>query len=129
MSWVGRSMALAAAAMVSAVACGAGSSSGGEASGSCAYQILYQDRTYRDVANVEFTVGERLGDATQPPCDDTGGQDEVEEPGTTETACQVDGISPEVAIAVGDTPGEATFVAVYSGAELPPEVKKLTAGS
>jgi len=122
-------MALAAATMVTVVACGAGSSSDREASGSCAYQILYQDRTYQDVANVEFTVGEKLGDATQPSCDDTGGQDEVEEPGTTETAYQVDGISPEVAIAVGDTPAAAKFVAVYSGTEPPPEVKKLIDGS
>ncbi|MEU1164480.1 DUF6281 family protein [Streptomyces sp. NPDC005921] len=35
----------------------------------------------------------------------------------------------EVAIAVGDTPGDTTFVAVYSGNELPPEVKKLAKGS
>ncbi|MEW2167419.1 DUF6281 family protein [Streptomyces sp. NPDC007084] len=129
MSWVGRSTALVAAVMVSAVACTAGSSSDGEESGSCEYRILYQDRTYRDVANVEFTVGEKLGKATKPPCDDTGGQDVSEASGTTETVYEVDGISPKVAIAVGDTPGEAKFVAAYSGTKLPPEVKKLTDGS
>ncbi|MET9973040.1 DUF6281 family protein [Streptomyces sp. NPDC006356] len=79
--------------------------------------------------NVEFTVGAKLGDATQPPCDNTGGQDEAEESRTTETAYEVDGISPKVAIAVGDTAGDAKFVAVYSGTEPPPEVKKLIAGS
>ncbi|MFD7880333.1 DUF6281 family protein [Streptomyces sp. NPDC059766] len=128
MSWVGRAMALAAV-MVSAVACTAGSSSDGEDAGSCAYRILYQDRTYRDVANVEFTVGEKLGAATKPPCDDTGGRDTSETAGTTETVYEVDGISPTVAIAVGDTPGEAKFVAAYSGTALPPEVKKLIGGS
>ncbi|WP_254404877.1 DUF6281 family protein [Streptomyces sp. AC627_RSS907] len=110
--------------MVSAVACTAGSSSDGEESGSCEYRILYQDRTYRDVANVKFTVGEKLGDATKPPCGDTGGQDASEASGTTETVYGVDGISPKVAIAVGDTPDEAKFVAAYSGTKLPPEVKK-----
>ncbi|MFE6625186.1 DUF6281 family protein [Streptomyces sp. NPDC057740] len=120
---------LAAAIVVSAAACTAGSSSSDEGAASCIYQVEYQGRTYQDVANVEFTVGAKLGDATQPPCDDTGGQDETEESGTTETAYEVDGISPKVAIAVGDTPGDAQFVAVYSGTELPPEVKKLIAGS
>jgi hypothetical protein len=115
--------------MVSAAACTAGSSSSDEGAASCVYQVEYQGRTYQDVANVEFTVGAKLGDATQPPCIDTGGQDEAEEPGTTETAYEVDGISPKVAIAVGDTPDDAKFVAAYSGTELPPEVKKLIDGS
>ncbi|WP_369250276.1 DUF6281 family protein [Streptomyces sp. R41] len=127
MSRVGRSMALAAAVLVSAVACGA-DSSGGDEAGSCAYLILYQERTYRDVANVEFTVGDKLGDATKPPCNDSG-PDDAKESATTETACKVEGISPKVAIAVGDAPGEAKFVAAYSGTELPPEVKKLLDGS
>ncbi|MBO7934867.1 hypothetical protein JTP77_002700 [Streptomyces sp. S9] len=122
-------MGLAAAAMVSAVACTAGSSSDGEESGSCAFLILYQSRTYPDVANVEFTVGEKLGDATRPSCDDTGGQGGAGSPETTETVYEVDGIPPEVAIAVGDAPKEATFVAVYSGSELPPAVMKLIDGS
>jgi hypothetical protein len=128
MSWIGRSMALAAV-MVSAVACTADSRGDGEALGSCAFRILYQERTYRDVANVEFTVGAKIGVATEPPCDDTGGREETEEPGTTATAYAVTGISPRVAIAVGDTPGDATFVAAYSGTELPPGVKKLIDGS
>ncbi|GAA0910425.1 DUF6281 family protein [Streptomyces thermoalcalitolerans] len=128
MSRVGRSMALAAV-MVAAVACTAGGSSDGAESGSCEYRILYHGRTYRDVANVTFTVGEKLGDATEPPCDDTGGQNASEASGTTETVHEVDGISPDVAVAVGDTPGEAEFVVSYSGTELPVEVKKLIDGS
>jgi hypothetical protein len=96
-----------------------------ENAASCVYQVTYHGRTYQDVANVEFTVGSKLGAATQPPCDDTGGQDE--EPSTTESAYAVDGISPKVAIAVGDSPDDVQFVAVYSGNGLPPEVKKLIA--
>lgn len=122
--------ALWAAAMVmSAAACTAHSSSGGEESASCVNRFTYQDRSYRDVANVDFTVGKKLGIATKPPCDDTGGRDKSEEPVTTETAYEVDGISPEVAIAIGATPEEATVFAAYSGSELPPEVEKLTGGS
>jgi hypothetical protein len=52
----------------------------------------------------EFTVEGELGAATKPPCDDTGGQDEDEEPATTETACAVNGDSPEVSVAVGGAP-------------------------
>ncbi|GAA3903367.1 hypothetical protein GCM10023084_64850 [Streptomyces lacrimifluminis] len=116
---------LLAAAMASA-ACTSGSSGADEASASCAYLILYEGRTYQDVADVEFTIGRRLGEATLPACDDTGGQDEAEDPGTTLSAYEVDGISPKVAVAVGDSPDEAVFVAVRSGTELPAEVQKLT---
>ncbi|MFE0521466.1 DUF6281 family protein [Streptomyces sp. NPDC058954] len=123
---VGRSVMLAASMLVSAVAC-TSDSSDGEDAGSCAYQIRYQGRTYSDLANVHFTVGKKLGDATNPPCDDTGG--DITDPATTVTAYKVDGLSPDVAIAVGDTPSQARFVAVYSGSELPPEVKKLLNGS
>ncbi|MFI0270789.1 DUF6281 family protein [Streptomyces luteogriseus] len=112
--------------MMLAVACTSESSSdGGEQAESCAYRVLYQDRTYRDVANVEFTAGEKLGSATIPPCQDTGGQDEAEESGETTTAYAVDGISPDMAVAVGDSPDDVTFVAAYSGNKLPPEIRKL----
>ncbi|MFD0211421.1 DUF6281 family protein [Streptomyces hirsutus] len=112
------------------MACASESSSdGGGQAASCAYHVLYQDRTYRDVANVEFTAGERLGSATVPPCDDTGGQDEGEQAGETTTAYEVDGISPELAVAVGDAPGDVVFVAAYTGDELPSEIRELTDGS
>ncbi|MGP3632321.1 DUF6281 family protein [Streptomyces sp. 24-1644] len=78
--------------------------SGGQESPSCVHRFTYRNATYQDVANAEFTVGEKLGTATQAPCDDTGRQDGNEEPGTTETASEVDGISPEVAVAIGDSP-------------------------
>lgn len=129
MSWAGRcsGVLLAAAVMMSAVACTDSSSAEGE--GSCAIRFTYQGRTYKDVANVDFTVGQEVGTATQPPCDDTGGQDEGEESPIKEIAYSVEGVSPKVAIAVGATPEEAKFVASYSGNELPPEVQKLIGGS
>ncbi|WP_240498989.1 DUF6281 family protein [Streptomyces prasinus] len=123
-------MTLVAAMVTSAVACTSESSSGGgEQSASCAYQVLYQDRTYRSLANTEFTTGEKLGAATVPPCDDTGGQDKDEQAEETTTAYRVDGISPQLAVAVGDTPDDTTFVAAYTGDKLPPEIRKLIDGS
>lgn len=111
---------LVAAMVMPAVACTSESSSdGGERAASCAYRVIYQDRTYRDVANVEFRAGEKLGPATVPPCDDTGGQNEGEQAGETTTAYKVDGISPEVAVAVGDAPGDVIFVAAHLGDKLP----------
>ncbi|MEW1721263.1 DUF6281 family protein [Streptomyces sp. NPDC093109] len=119
---------LAVTMLLSAAACTADSSSG-EGAESCALQFTYEGRTYRDVANVNFTVTGRLGTATKPPCDDTGGEGETEGVGTEETAYEVNGISPKVAIAVGGTPAEAVFVASYSGSKVPPEVQKLIDGS
>jgi hypothetical protein len=128
MNLAGRTVSalLTAGVVASAAACTSGSNSA-DGAASCAYHVTYEGRTYQDVANVRFTVGGKLGAATKPPCDDTG-QDEGDEPATTETAYEVDGVSPKVAIAVGDTPDDVTFVAVYSGNELPPEVKKLING-
>ncbi|HEY8981118.1 MAG TPA: DUF6281 family protein [Streptomyces sp.] len=130
MSWARRlaGLLLVVPVMVSAVACTA-SSDNDEGAASCAYQVLYQGRTYQGVANVKFIAGKELGNATIPPCNDTGGQDKSDDTETQETAYTVNGISPEVAIAVGDTPNEAKLVAAYSGKELPAEIKKLIDGS
>ncbi|MFE4383178.1 DUF6281 family protein [Streptomyces cyaneofuscatus] len=119
---------LAASLMVPTAAC-AGDNSSDEGAQSCAIEYAFEGRTYRDVANVDFTVADKLGTATKPPCDDTGGQNEADEAETLETAYAVNGISPKVAIAVGDTPEDAMFVVSYSGSELPPEVEKLIDGS
>ncbi|MDX3771335.1 MULTISPECIES: DUF6281 family protein [unclassified Streptomyces] len=128
MTWTGRSTGLlvAAAMVMSVAACTADGGGGGEAS--CANLYTYQDRSYLDVSpNVTFTLGKKLGVATQTPCDDTGGQDESEE-SVWENAYEVDGFSPKVAIAIGDTPKTATFFAVRSGNEIPSEVQKLIDG-
>lgn len=131
MRWSGSSAGLPllmAAMAVAATACTTSNTSDGDGSASCAYRILHQNRTYEDVTNVTFTVGGKLGTATQPACDDTGGQEETL-PADTMTAYEVNGVPPEVAIAVGDTPADARLVAVYSHKELPPEVQKLIDGS
>lgn len=126
MSWSKQSAgALLAAAVVMTVAGCTADSSGGEDEVSCAFEVTYQGRTYRDVANVEFTVTDKLGTATQPPCDDTGGDEEAREKGTKETAYGVKGLSPETAIAVGSSPDDAVFVVSYSGSTIPPEIQKL----
>ncbi|MFB6850208.1 DUF6281 family protein [Streptomyces sp. NPDC056373] len=130
MRWAERSvLVLLTAAAAAAVSACEPEEDSGEAAASCVYVVTYEGRTYRDVANVDFTVGNELGTATQPPCDDTGGRNAGEEPSTTETAYAVDGISPTVAIAVGDAPDDVKFVAVHSGSALPPEVRKLIADS
>ncbi|MFH8484514.1 DUF6281 family protein [Streptomyces longisporoflavus] len=94
-------------------------------SGSCALQFTYEGRTYKDVANLRFTATSKLGDATQAPCNDTG-----EEPGSgeqlkKESAYRISGVSPAVAIAVGENAKTAKLFAVYSGSKLPEEVEQL----
>ncbi|MFD6424729.1 DUF6281 family protein [Streptomyces sp. NPDC060198] len=125
---------LGAAVMVLSTAACTASGGGGEAS--CVANFTYQDRSYWDAGKVDFTVGEKLGAAASTPCYDTGDRGKSEEPPTeTETAYTVVGVSPELAIAVGDTPESATFFAVHSDAEgaadaeFPPEVRKLIDGS
>ncbi|WP_254875725.1 DUF6281 family protein [Streptomyces sp. CAI 127] len=126
MSWSERSAgALLSAAMVLTVTGCTADSSGGEGEASCAFEVTYQGRTYRDVANVDFAVTEKLGTATTPPCDDTGGLEEAEGEQVTESAYGVKGLPPETAIAVGDSPDDAVFVVSYSGSALPTEIQEL----
>ncbi|WP_406453254.1 DUF6281 family protein [Streptomyces sp. NBC_00876] len=118
---------LAAAALVtSAAACtAADADGGGEGSASCANLFTYQGRSYSDVSpNVRFTVGEKVGTASQKPCKDSGDSGEAEGSYATENAYVVDGISSEVAIAIGETAEETEFFSVRSGSGLPPEVKE-----
>ncbi|WGP10227.1 DUF6281 family protein [Streptomyces sp. SH5] len=125
MSRSGRSAcALLTAALIGTVA-GCAADSGGEGEASCAFEVSYEGRTYKDVANVDFTVTDKLGTATLPPCDDTGSREEAETEETEEPAYAVKGLSPETAIAVGSSPDEAVFVVSYSGTRLPPEVQEL----
>ncbi|MFF8731762.1 DUF6281 family protein [Streptomyces sp. NPDC015171] len=125
---LGMRVLLIAAVAASAAACTSGGDTSDD-SASCAYRVTYKGRTYRDVANAEFTVGSKLGTATKPPCDDTGSQNEDAEPATTKTAYVVNGVSPELAIAVGSAPDDAMLVAVYSDNKLPPQVRKLIKAS
>ncbi|CAM5258890.1 hypothetical protein STENM327S_07103 [Streptomyces tendae] len=104
---------------------------GGEAEGSCAIAALYGGRTYTQVANVDFTVGEALGTATFPPCDDTPGHaddaagDHAAGPEPT-TAYAVDGLNPRIAIAMRYTSDEVMLLAAQPGGSMPPEVEALT---
>ncbi|MFJ8772233.1 DUF6281 family protein [Streptomyces microflavus] len=126
MSWSERSAgALLAAAMVMTVTGCAADSSSGEGEASCAFEVTYQGRTYRNVANVDYTVTDKLGTAIQPPCDDVGGDEQTEEKETRETAYAVKGLPPETALAVGSSPDDTVFVVAYSGSTLPPEIQKL----
>ncbi|MEV0170976.1 DUF6281 family protein [Streptomyces sp. NPDC050803] len=119
-------MAVITAVALGAVAC-TESSGGAEGAASCAFVIDYDNRRYIDVANVDFTVGAKLGTATHPPCDDTGGDDDEGSKARPTTAYEVEGLDPAVAIAVGTAPDDAVFVAVRSGKELPPEIEELIA--
>ena len=122
-------MLLAAAVLAVSVAC-TSPGDGGASASVCAFLVDYQNREYSDVANVDFTVGSKLGPAALPPCDDTpNSDDDGREAPTSTTAYAVEGLDPGIAIAVGEDPGEARFVAVYSGNEIPPEVRKLIRGS
>ncbi|MER6134464.1 DUF6281 family protein [Streptomyces sp. NPDC001815] len=96
----------------------------GRGTGSCASQFTYEGRSYTAVANLEFTATDRLGEATRPPCNDTGKEPTAEDL-RKETAYRISGISPTVAIAVGETTTTAKLFAVYSGSNLPKEVREL----
>ncbi|MBO0917433.1 DUF6281 family protein [Streptomyces laculatispora] len=105
-------------------------SDGGESASSCAALVKYQNRTYLGRANVKVTVGEKLGTATEPPCDDTpnDGQDEPATP-ASRTAYAVEGVDPGIAIWVEGSSDDVLFIAADSGKKLPPEVEKLIVGS
>ncbi|MFE5820097.1 DUF6281 family protein [Streptomyces sp. NPDC056479] len=106
---------LAALLLTAAVGCGEGEGGvepGGAAEASCAYVVTYADRSYLDVGGSDFTVGERLGTATVPGCDDTPNAPGGAVPEGRITAYAVEGMDPSVAIAVGDTPAEATLMKV-----------------
>lgn len=129
MRWNGRisGALLAVSVMMPTAACSGTESA--DSDSSCAIQFTYQGRTYEDVAHVEFTVGQKLGTAAKPPCNDMGDHDEKEESPESVNAYQVEGVSAEAAIAVGTTPDDAVFVATYVDGELPSDVQKLIDGS
>ncbi|CCK28280.1 putative secreted protein [Streptomyces davaonensis JCM 4913] len=118
-------MAGITALALGAVGCAETSDDTGEAAASCAYVIDYDNRHYSDVANIDYRLGEKLGTATQPPCDDTPGHGDDGEPAHRITAYAVQGLDPAIAIAVGDAPDDVILVAVREGGELPPEIDKL----
>ncbi|MDN3258156.1 hypothetical protein CJD44_33995 [Streptomyces sp. alain-838] len=125
---------LAAGILLSVGACSTEKDSGkasssGDSTVSCARQFTYQGRTYQQVANRKFTVGESLGSVKQRPCSDTGRDDGKSRAPVSRAAFEVKGISTSKAIAVGDTTQNAELYAVYSGGQPPEDLLKLTDGS
>ncbi|MFI1567143.1 DUF6281 family protein [Streptomyces sp. NPDC020490] len=129
----GTGSAWALAAVVTATAavgCTASGSGGdGGSAASCAYLVRYQERTYLGTGVAGFTIGEELGAATIPPCDDT--PDDDSDGRTTPdltTAYSIKGVDPSVAIALERAGDDVMFVDVDSGKSLP-EIKELIHGS
>ncbi|WP_405950200.1 DUF6281 family protein [Streptomyces prunicolor] len=104
----GRRLIVTTALLAAAVGC----SDGGSSAASCSGLVTFQNRGYLPAVNVDFTVGEKLGAATVPECDDTNHPDAAVPEGKT-TAYAVEGMDPSLAIAVGDTPAEATLMRVH----------------
>ncbi|MFJ5997968.1 DUF6281 family protein [Streptomyces sp. NPDC092370] len=102
---------------------------GGRAEASCAYVVEYGDRRYLGRAETDVPVGEPLGSATRPGCDDTPGDGDEGEGPALMTAFAVRGVDPAVAVAVAEDPGEYRLVVAESVKELPPELRKITGRS
>ncbi|WP_457458469.1 DUF6281 family protein [Streptomyces sp. TE5632] len=118
---------VAAVTVVVSAACA--SSSGGESEASCEYRVEYDKRMYSDVSNAEFKIGEKLGPAVFPPCDDSSDDGGGQASPDSTVAYAIEGVDPDIAIAVDDAPDDVLFVAVDSEKDLPSEVKKLIKGS
>lgn len=100
-------------------------SSGGGGAASCANRVKFDDQTYRDLVNIKFTVGDKVGTATTLACDDTGGNSESDSADAVKsTAYKIDGLDTRDAIAVGDSPDDLTFFVDDSG-DPPAAVQKL----
>ncbi|MFG2464348.1 DUF6281 family protein [Streptomyces canus] len=89
-----------------------GCSSGGGAAASCAGVVTFENRDYLPTQDEDFTVGERLGTARIPECDDTPNHPEVAIPDGTTNAYLVEGRDSVEAIAVGDSPASARLVEI-----------------
>ena len=99
----GRGLLTTAALLASVVGCaGAGASES-----DCPYLVTYQGRDYLGTEGGEFTVGEKLGTAAVPACNDTPGD---HGPATTTTVYAVEGKDPADLIAVEDDTAGAVLV-------------------
>ncbi|WP_028801286.1 DUF6281 family protein [Streptomyces sp. 142MFCol3.1] len=109
------------------VACTSSSGDDGtEGASSCAALVQYQDRTYTGTEVGNFRIGDALGAATLPPCDDTGDLDHATP--TPTTAYAIEGVDPAVAVALEHSPDGVVYVNTASGRRLP-EIKKMIKGS
>jgi hypothetical protein len=121
---------LSAVLVTMSVACSSSSDSdGGESASSCAYRAEYQNRTYSGAEAKGFTLGNKLGAATLPPCDDTPNDDsDGQTTPTSTTAYAIEGVDPSIAIAVKQSSEDVIFINVNSDTKLP-EIKKMIQGS
>lgn len=119
---------LSAVLVTMSVAC-TSSSDSGESASSCAYRAEYQNRTYSGAEARGFTLGNKLGAATLPPCDDTPSDDsDGQTTPTSTTAYAIEGVDPSIAIALEQASDDVIFVNVDSDTKLP-EIKKMIQGS
>ncbi|MET9731447.1 DUF6281 family protein [Streptomyces sp. NPDC006458] len=109
--------------MVTLAGCTVGGG-GGEGEASCVHLVMYQGRRYVGHAPGDVEVGERLGAAVRPGCDDTGGY--PDDPGTPDervTAYAIQGVDPALAIVLDPVAPDVVLVAWESGATLPVELR------
>ncbi|MGX5182730.1 DUF6281 family protein [Streptomyces avermitilis] len=105
------------------------SSDGGASASSCAYLVEYQNRTYAGSEARDFTLGDKLGAATLPPCDDTPNDDsDGRTTPTPTTAYAIKGVDPGIAIALEQSSDDVIFINVDSDWTLP-ELKKMIHGT
>ncbi|CAM5387204.1 DUF6281 family protein [Streptomyces hirsutus] len=119
-----RTLVLAGAALVMVTGCAAGGG-GGEASGSCAYVVAYGERAYWGIDGGDFEVGEAVGVARKPPCDDTPSDGDDGVPAEKLTAYRVVGRDTGTALAVGTSPDDAVLVTFDPDKHGPEVVRKL----
>ncbi|MBD0421702.1 hypothetical protein H0H10_21535 [Streptomyces sp. TRM S81-3] len=104
-----RTLVLAGAALVMATGCTAGGGGGADAA-SCAYVVAYDGRAYWGIDGGDFEVGEAVGVARKPPCDDTPNDGDGGEAAEELTAYRVVGRDTGTALAVGTSPDDAVLV-------------------
>ncbi|MDX3383501.1 DUF6281 family protein [Streptomyces niveiscabiei] len=101
-----------------------GCAAGNSDAGSCASAADFGGRRYSGPAGAEFTLGEAVGTAVLPACDDTGGDDDPGIAAREVRAYAVAGVDPSVAIVV-DGSTETLLVAMGARGQLPVEVRAL----
>lgn len=89
---------------------------GGTSSALCVFAVDYDDRSYVDAGKVRHTLGAEVGTARDSVCEDQGGgeEDQVEAGDLADyTAYAIEGVDPEDAIAVRDSPGDELRVVIH----------------
>ena len=103
-------LVMAVAMLTVVLGCSSGGSSGGEAAGSCAGVVTHENRDYLPTQDEDFTVGERLGTARIPECDDTPNDPEAAIPdGTTNAYSSRAGTPPRPSPSVTRPPRRGSW--------------------